>query len=134
MSNVVHELGHVLDNKVGYYNKLDLYEKALESGLPFNPFIGIDATIVGGGLADDLFIAMGGNPDGIRFRNGSSEYLSDTGVNLSLGEENRFPDGQYGNAGSAEYFAETWTAAILGTTGRNEPPQGAIDWIAFNLP
>ena len=117
METVVHEFGHVIDNNIGYMRKSDKVENAISKGQSIWRF---DATIFGGGAADDLFYAMGGNPGGtLRFMNGDWHvpYISsDSRLMKSLPTSAQFADGLYGNYASAEYFAETWTAVMLGNS------------------
>ena len=109
---VVHEFAHILDDRVKMFEK------------PNNIF---EAVLFGGGPADDLFIAMGGTPAGLRCYNGdhSNEWRNDVGVMASLPDINRFENGLYGNYSSADYFAETWEATIL----NKKAPLGAINWM-----
>jgi len=134
MSTVVHEFGHVLDNNIGYLRKYGTIEGILSRLLNSEatlPWI-LDATIFGGGPADDLFIAMGGDPyGGLRFMNGGKgpKYLNNRGVMATLPDVAKFPSGQYGNYSSADYFAETWKATILGSTNKNKPKDMVMDWM-----
>ncbi len=109
INTVIHEFGHILDNRIASKN----------------------ASVCGGGPADALFRAVGGNPEigWLRFMNGaqSKPYRNDVGAMASLPQSARFPVGRYGNHSTADYFAETWAALMLNT--RQAPPV-ALAWMA----
>ena len=95
---ICHEMIHVIDNVLG------------------NGWLA--ATYAGGGPADELVIAMGGNPRGIRWRN-----IVDVNDTYLFGQDNR-----YGNTATAEYFAVGFTEFIL-----NPEPKLNVDmslWFA----
>ena len=128
---VVHEFGHILDNNVkGFWKPFMIvagFGGTTEIPIRYSAF---DATINGGGPADELFIAMGGIPTGLRFSNGASSYPweNDIGVMASLPEAVKFERKEYANHSSADYFAETWAGAIIGPTYVEAPP-GALSWM-----
>ena len=130
---VVHEFGHVMDNYIGNTRQPGTMSVTIGGGIkeeiPNTAFY--DATIFGGGAADDLFYAMGGVPRGLRFMNGDNTYpyMNNVGVMATLTDVVRFPNKQYGNHCSAVYFAETWKASILSTTLENTPPDAAMIWM-----
>jgi hypothetical protein len=93
----------------------------------------INASIFGGGPADDLFIAMGGDPTGLRFQNGDNTPPYTTpgkGVMATLSQSVQFGKNQYGNHSSADYFAETWEFAVLGASGTDSRPKpDPLNWM-----
>jgi hypothetical protein len=124
---VVHEFGHVLDNNIGYTRRRE--KRILGNHWP-RP---LDSAICGKGPSDDLFIAMGGVPKGIRFMNGDNEttYKNDVGVMKTLPEGARFCDKHYANHCTADYFAETWEAMVMGDdmTKPKAPPILVRNWM-----
>jgi hypothetical protein len=124
---VIHEFGHVLDNNIGYTRRRE--RRILGNRWP-RP---LDAAIFGEGPSDDLFIAMGGIPKGIRFSNGDNhtEYRNDVGVMKTLPEGARFCHKHYANHCTADYFAETWEALVMGDdmTKPKAPPTSVRHWM-----
>jgi hypothetical protein len=110
--NFIHEMGHVLDNNV-------------KNGL-------LPATFNGGGAADTMVFALGGNPWGCfpRFQCRNMNNLQPYGpgwyINKIAGD---FPwdisVNQYADTGVAEDFAETFAYALSG----NFVPSGRQDWM-----
>jgi hypothetical protein len=100
---VIHELAHVLDNH-------------FSSG-------SVPATILGGGAADEMLKAVGGNPETCvpRFQC-SADY--DTRVAGS----DPWPGGSYGNNSVADDFADTFTNV---TTGRTTPYRRTVWMTVF---
>lgn len=99
--HLVHELAHVIDNRLS--GRL------------------LPATFFGGGPADELARFAGGNPRGLRFRNGSCGI--DTGF--------LWPQGFYGNSATAEYFAEVFAHVIYEPDSLPNP--GLKDWLDKNI-
>lgn len=89
---IVHELTHVIDNKMS----------------------GKMATIFGGGPADELVKFLGGNPHGLRFLNGNFEIPSQY---LWTRESRHL----YGNNSYADYFAECMAVAIYAPSVLPDP-------------
>jgi hypothetical protein len=96
--DVVHELGHVLDNNIGK-----------SSGA-------IRPTWFGGGPSDAMVSALGGNPGNcfLRFMC-SQNYAINVAVNYA------WPDGSYGNHSVADDFAETFRYAVLDPDNKIAP-------------
>jgi len=98
---IIHELGHVVDNLNGSPDYAAVW--------------------FGGGPADELIIAMGGTPEGLRFFN-------DVNVDVSnLWKTSEMIPKPYGNTATAEYFAESLTNTLLNP--RNLPNSGVGDWM-----
>jgi RHS repeat-associated protein len=112
---LAHELGHVWDNRSGW-----------------------NSSIFGGGISDELAAAVGGNPQGFRYLNGTtySKYCS-RGFSCTRGipEGNLWPEtnphGAYGNKSTADYFAETFTWSVFDP---DLVPKGAAEWWLWNFP
>jgi RHS repeat-associated protein len=100
-TTIVHELGHVWDNNSVASSPC----MSMNGCVPtVQDLMGgsCDATICGGGNADLLAIAVGGNPSGIRFKNGTS----------GIPKIYQWSKVTYGNGGTAEYYADTFRYMI----------------------
>jgi hypothetical protein len=94
-----HELTHVRDNRT-------------------SPMIGpFGATWIGGGAADELTKYVGGNPEGLRWTNGTCNIPQKYQWN------NDDPSLNYGNHSTADYFAKSFAWTIY---DQNVLPQRTI--------
>ncbi len=100
--HLVHELAHILDNRLA------------QRSLP--------ATIFGGGPADRLFRALGGQPRGARFANGVASLAPALRWTVNAG---------YGNRSSAEYFAEAFAWSIYDPS--QLPSPALLEWMQTEL-
>lgn len=98
--HVVHELGHVLDNRLG-------------SLLP--------ATFIGGGPADQMLRQVGGQPErgGVRFRP-NPHYAA------IVTPAEHWADGAYGNVSVSEDFAEAFCTCLIHP---EETPPQRLEWM-----
>lgn len=104
--HIVHELAHALDNSLS--NRL------------------LPATLFGGGPADALVSALGGDPRGLRVNNPQS-------VPPAFRWSMEVNEG-YGNSSTAEYFAETLCWSVYDTTKLPSPAViNALKKILFDL-
>jgi hypothetical protein len=101
VQNVVHELGHVLDNNYALENK-------------FWP-----ATYAGGGAADSMLLAMGGDP----FK--CIPRWSCAGLYANIAGNDHWPSGYYGATSIADDFAETFMNDVFG----NYVPPERLMWM-----
>lgn len=85
--HVVHELGHVLDNRLGGF---------------------LPATFAGGGPADEMVRYVGGRPEKARIR-----FRPMTGYVAMITPFEHWQSGAYGNLAVAEDFAETFSNCIF---------------------
>jgi hypothetical protein len=102
--NVVHELGHVLDN---YFGPSEFFEAAL----------------FGGGAADGLVNFLGGNPSGIRARGNQIDTIKDSKL--------RLPVGDYGNTSVADFFAQHFMYQVYGYPSNYSSNSGDVWMEAF---
>ncbi len=100
--HIAHELAHILDNRLA------------RRSLP--------ATIFGGGPADRLFRALGGQPRGVRFANGAASLPPALRWTVNNG---------YGNRSSAEYFAEAFAWSIYAPDSLPSP--ALLEWMQTEL-
>lgn len=98
----VHELVHVLDNEIRRYG-----------------------VWIGGGPSDELIVAMGGKPSGLRWGNGKS-----LAATLPMGNlwavHNHGMSPKYGDNSSADYFAEAFTWLVY---DESKIPENALVWM-----
>ncbi|MFO7661184.1 MAG: hypothetical protein R6X18_01185, partial [Chloroflexota bacterium] len=92
LRTVIHELGHVLDNHLGF-------------GLP------IGSALFGGGPADDMAIALGADPSTSWLRSGRAGY--DTPLEPISGRTYS----EYARSGPSEDFAEAFSRSVLDPYG-----------------
>lgn len=102
--NVVHELGHVLDN---YFGPSDFFE----------------AVLFGGGAADGLVNFLGGNPGGIRARGNQ--------IFTSVNKLYRLPGKDYGNTSVADFFAQHFMYQVYGYPSGYSSNSGDVWMEAF---
>jgi len=99
-TDMAHEVAHVIDNKQG-------------GKLP--------ATLVGGGPADEMVTAVGGNPELCKPR-----ILCPEDYGPRMGGAEGWPDGMYATTGVAEDFAETFAYAAFYP---ERVPTGRLAWM-----
>ena len=109
-STLIHEMGHVLDNNV-------------KNGV-------IPATYLGGGPADAMVSAMGGNPGDctLRFKCGDKRWYRD-----NIAGSYAWPEQSYANTGVAEDFADTFMSTVMGNSAPRTAPAIRQLWIASFL-
>ncbi len=98
--HVAHEVFHTIDNR---------------SSTRIFP-----ATILGGGYSDRLATYVGGNPNGIRFMNGTSGIPIDMQWSIDVN------DG-YGNHSTADYLAEAFVWTFFNPSYC--PDQAIVNWV-----
>ncbi len=137
MNTVIHEFGHVLDNNIGYARQAA--RMGFDKNVGIQNMLHYDATIYGGGLADDFFTAMswnGSKPSGFRFCNGTCMVGNkwapkNTGTMIAISPDNAYATGEYANWSSADYFAESFKFLI--TNDKDRKLDGPVNWMLNNV-